>query len=439
MKYALNIISLTVFLIGSCLVNGQLNAAEVQTIKSEQGIVALLMEDHTNPVITISLTFRGGSALDPVGMEGLSSMTANLLDEGAATLDSQSFKKRLKDLSISLNFSVSKDSFDITLKTLTENHKEAFLLLRDTLLEPSFDADAVVQARNELLVNLRYRNEDPASVAKKHLFETIFKGHAYGKSNYGTSQGILNISIVAIKDLITRQFVKDRLLIGVVGDIQAKTLMKLLDDTFGALPQSSVLTQLPHITIPNSGGIQHVERDTPQSTIMFAQQGIQRRSNDFYSAYILNHIIGGTGFGSRLYNEIRKKRGLAYSIYTYLATYDKAEIIIGSVSTKTESTYVVLDLIKKEWKRMATFGPSKEELQDAKTYLIGSYPLNFIESSIIADTLVGIQYEDLGKDYLNKRNEYIQSVSLNDVIGLAQKLLDPNYLTIVIVGGPKSQ
>jgi len=413
-------------------------AVDVQRVQSKGGIVALLVEDHTNPIINLNLAFRGGSAHDPAGMEGLGEMVSGLLDEGSGKLDSQAFQGRLEDLAIGLRFSAGRDTFGGTLSTLTVNRDEAFALLKTALTTPRFDEEPVARIRSQILAGLRQESEDPDTIAGKTLMKAMFDGHPYGRPSGGDKESIEAITVDAMRTFVAERLARDNLVIGVVGDISATELGVLLDSTFLDLPAHAKSWSLPDVTPPEKGQQIVVRKDVPQSAILFAQNGLKRDDPDFYAAYVMNYILGGGGFTSRLYTEVREKRGLAYSVYSYLSPYDYTALIAGGAGTANARVGETIRIVRDEWSRMAEQGVSEAELADAKTYLTGSYPLRFTSSDNIARMLTGIQLDNLGIDYFDRRNELIEAVTLDDVNRVARHWLDPDRLTIVIVGEPEN-
>jgi zinc protease len=411
-------------------------AVEVQEVTSPGGIRALLVEDHANPIIAVRIAFRGGSALDPDGMEGLANMVSGLIDEGSGHMDSQAFQGRLEDLSIRLNFSSGLDTFRGKLTTLTENQVAAFEMLRLALTEPRFDDEPVARIRSQIMANLRNKSQDPDSIAADTLFVELFGQHPYAKPGDGTEESISTITSDAMKQFVARRFARDNLVVGVTGDITPATLEQVLDEVFGALPTHADAWELPKAQAHLDGGVHVKDLAVPQSAVIFAQGGIERSHPDFYAAHVLNYVLGGGGLTSRLYNEVREKRGLAYSAYSYLSPYDYAALIIGGAGTANERVSETISVIREQWLVTYEKGLSETELTNAKTYLTGSYPLRFSSNGSIAGMLVGIQMEGLGSDYFEKRNSYIDQVSLADVNRVARTLLAPDSLTFVVVGQP---
>ncbi len=413
-------------------------AVEVQRVESATGIVALLVEDHINPIINAQFVFRGGSALDPDGMEGLADMVSGLLDEGAGDLDSQAFQRRLEELVVSLSFSAGRDSFGGRLSTLTKNRDDAFSLLKLAVTAPRFDDEPVSRIRSQILAGLRQESEDPDAIAGKALFKALFDGHPYGRPSGGTTESIEAINVDAMRSFVTDRLARNNLVIGVVGDISPAELSTLLDNTFGNLPAQATSWELPDVAPPEKGQQIVIQKTVPQSAILFAQRGLKRNDPDFYAAYVMNYVLGGGGFTSRLYNEVREKRGLAYSVYSYLSPYDNTSLMLGGAGTANARVGETIQVIRGEWQLLADLGVTEAELADAKTYMTGSYPLRFTASGQIAGMLTGIQIDDLGMDYFDKRNDYIEAVTLDDVNRVARQWLDAGSLTIVIVGEPES-
>ncbi|GAB4394274.1 MAG: pitrilysin family protein [Kiloniellaceae bacterium] len=415
----------------------QARAVEVQRVVSPGGIEAWLVEDHTNPIIALELAFRGGAALDPEGKAGLAYMVSTLIDEGAGPLDSQAFQGELDNLSISLRFSASLDSFSGSLETLTENRARAFELLRLALTEPRFDAEPVERIRSQIIARLSRESEDPQSIAGRTLRELMFGEHPYARPTNGTEASIAGLTVADLRGFVERRFGRDQLFVGVVGDITPEELGQALDETFGSLPAEAAPFALPQAEMENPGEVVVITKPIPQSVVALGHGGIGRDDPDYYAAYTVNYILGGGGFSSRLVEEVREKRGLAYSVYAYLAPLDHGTMLVGGTATQNARVGESLDLIRQEWARMAAEGPTAEELADAKRYLTGSFPLRFSSSDNIAGMLVGMQMEDLGIDYFEKRNGYVEAVTLEDAKRVAQRIYDPEALTVVVVGAPE--
>ena len=408
----------------------------IKEVTSPGGITAWLVEEHSVPLVAIRFAFEGGSAQDPKGKEGVAHFISAMLDEGAGDLDASAFQERMEDIAMRMSFSQGRDSYYGSFQTLTENLDAAVGLLKLAITKPRFDDAAVERIRKQLIASLAFAAKNPNQVAGKAWSETAFPNHPYGRASKGTSESMAAIMPVDLRAYRDRVFAKSTLKVAVVGDIDEARLGALLDQVFGDLADEPELVKVADIK-PAAGTIKVIDMPVPQSVAVFGFEGIARNDPDFVTAYVMNHILGGGGFASKLMEEVREKRGLAYSVYSYLQPYDNAAIFAGSVATKNEKLAESLDVIRAEIKQMAEQGPSQAELDNAKSYLTGSYALRFDTSSKIANQLLGIQQEDLGIDYVNSRNEQISAITLDDIKRVAKRLLKPENLIVAVVGKPE--
>ncbi|GAB3450937.1 M16 family metallopeptidase [Insolitispirillum peregrinum] len=411
-------------------------AIDARKVVSPGGIEAWLVEDHSIPVLSLSVGFKGGSSLDPVGKEGLATMVAGLLDEGAADLDSQAFRSRLEQKAIDLSFSADKDSFSGSLRTTSDTRDEAFTLFRQAMTEPRFDDEPVERVRDQILTSLTFAQDDPQTIAGEAWDKAAFGDHPYSRPEQGTPASIKALSRDDLRSFTALQLVRSQMKIGVAGDITPAQLATLLDSTFGTLPATGPATVSVPDVAPKNAGLTVIERDIPQAVAVFGGPGLKREDPDFFAAYVANYILGSGGFSSRLMNEVREKRGLAYSVYNYLYPLDHSALSIGGVATNNARMKDSLDLIKAEMARMAKSGPTQKELDDARTYLVGAYPLRFTSTGAVASTLTALQMQGYPIEHLYKRNDYIKAVTLADAKRAAARLYNPDALTIVVVGKP---
>lgn len=412
-------------------------AVEIQRVVSPGGIEAWLVEDHTLPIIALSFSMTGGAATDPAGKAGLANMVSGLLDEGAGDLGSQAFRRRLEDLSISLSFNAAQDNFTGGLKTLTRNREEAFDLFRLAMTEPRFDGEAVERIRAQILTGIASSKNDPGVIARRTFWSANFPDHPYGRRSVGEPETVAAITKTDMMAFVRRRLARGDMVIGIAGDISAADLAPLLDKTFGGLPERAEAFTIADGEPAALGEIIVVDQDVPQSTIVFGHRGLPRDDPDYYAAYVLNHVLGGGSFTSRLYQEVREKRGLAYSVYSYLLPLDHTALWLGGAATENSAVGQSVDVIRAEWARMRDVSITQEQLDAARDNITGSFALRFSNTAAIAGMLVAIQRQDLGIDYINERNKFFAAVTLDDVSRIAKKLLDPKALTIVVVGKPE--
>ncbi len=410
---------------------------DVQEVTSPGGIKAWLVESRQVPLIAMRFSFVGGAVYDPDGKEGLANFAGGMLDEGAGDMKSVAFQERAEELAVRMSFNAGRDMFIGSFQTLTENKDEAAGLLKLALTKPRFDEDAVDRIKKQIVTGLKFDQNDPRQVASKEWFRIAFDGHPYARPVKGTIGSVGTITAADLRDFASKVLVRETLTVSVVGDIDAKTLGPMLDKIFSDLPKSSDLQTIAEAKPPTGPQRKVIEMNVPQSVAVFGHSGLKRKDDDFIASYVLNYILGGGGFNSRLTEEVREKRGLAYSVYSYLSPYQRAAIYMGNVATENKSMVRSLEVIEAELRRMAEKGPSAEELKNAKQYLTGSYPLRFDTSSKIASQLLWIQIEDLGRDYIETRNSQIEAISLDDVRRVAKRLLNADGLIVTIVGKPE--
>ncbi|MCH9808613.1 MAG: insulinase family protein [Alphaproteobacteria bacterium] len=413
------------------------HSMEIKEVKSPGGINAWLVESHGNPLLALRFAFTGGNSQDPEGKPGVANFLTAMLDEGAGELKSAQFQESVEEIAMRMSYNAGRDTFYGNFETLTENRDEAVKLLRLAITKPRFDEDAVERIRQQLLANLAYAARSPERLASKTWYETAFPDHAYGSPTSGTVKSVKAIGADDLEAYRKRIFARDNLKVVAVGDITPEELGKLLDDVFGGLNEKSELNPVAEVEPVQGGRLEVVELDVPQSVAIFGMGGLKRKDPDFLAGFVLNHIVGGGGFSAILMEEVREKRGLAYSVYSYLSPLDRTAIYLGSVATKNDAIAESLNIIRAELKKIAENGPTEEALKNAKSYLTGSYALRFDTNSKIASQLLGILVEDMGIDYVDNRNAQIEALTVDDLKKAAKRFLKPDDLIVVVVGKPK--
>lgn len=427
-------------LAGFCLLApATAGAVEVERVVSPMGIEAWLVENESIPVISMEFAFLGGTATDPEGKAGRANLVSVLLDEGAGDLDSQEFQGRLSDSAISLSFDAGPDAFFGSLQTVSRFSGEAFELLRLAINEPRFDEEPVERMRAAVAASIRQQTGDPGWLSRRAFYDLAYPDHPYGDPSRGTIETLNNLTVEDLRTFVEERLARDNLLIGVTGDISAEELAPVLDDVFGGLPAESAPFEIPAVEMRGQGQTVLVEREGPQSVLLMAQPGISRDDPDYYPALVMNFILGGGGFESRLTHELRAERGLTYGVSSYLVENEKTTMLMLDTSLTNQNVATAIDLIRQEWRRMEEEGATQEEVDGAKTYMTGSFPLAFTSTDRIAGTLLFMQLHDLGIDYIDTRNEKVEAVTLEQVNAVAERLLDPAALATVVVGDPAEE
>ncbi len=410
---------------------------EVQDLTTPGGVDVWLVEDHTIPFVALELRFRGGASLDAPGKRGAVNLMTGLLEEGAGDMDSREFARRAEALAANFSYNVGDDALAVSARFLSENRDEAIALLRQSLVDPAFNQKSIDRVRGQVNSIIENDRKDPGAIAARALDAQVFGDHPYATSADGTLDSVASLTREDIVAAHRAALVRDRLYVAAVGDITAEELTALVDDLTQGLPETSDAALPGEATLNLPGGTTVIDFPTPQSVVTFAQPGIDRDHPDFFAAYLLNQILGGGGFESRLMQEVREKRGLTYGVYTYLSDKDGAQLWLGQVASANDRVAEAIDVIKDEWRKMQEEGVTAQELEDAKTYMTGAYPLRFDGNAPIANIAVDMQMEGLPTDYIATRNDKINAVTLEQINRVARELLDPDKLTFAVVGQPE--
>ena len=408
----------------------------IQEVTSPGGISAWLVEDHNIPFVALELRFRGGTSLDVANRRGAINLMVGLLEEGTGDLDARGFATARDELAASFDYSAYDDAISVSARFLTETQSEAMVLLKGSLVAPNFTEVAINRVRAQVVAGLTSDTKDPDTIVSMRFDALAFGDHPYGSGSDGTIESVSALTRDDLNAAHLGTLTRDRVYVAAVGDISADQLTALLDRLLSELPDSG--RALPSkVDYGLGGGTTVVDFDTPQSVAIFGQRGIERDHPDFFAAYLVNQILGGGSFESRLMEEVREKRGLTYGVYSYLLPKDFSNLYIGRVASANNRIAEAIAVIRAEWARMANSGVTQDELRRAKTYLTGSYPLRFDGNGPIANIMVGMQMQGLPVAYITSRNDKINAVTLEDANRVAQQLLDPEGLHFVVVGRPE--
>lgn len=410
---------------------------DIQEITSPGGIEAWLVEERSIPFTALEIRIEGGQSLDPADKRGATNLMMGLLEEGAGDLDAQQFSAARDSLAASFSFDATRDGVSISARFLTENRDEALALLRDALINPRFDQTALDRVREQVLSGLRSDALDPSDVASRTMSTLAYDpSHPYAHRPEGTPESVGALTRDDIVAAYKNALVKDRVYVGAAGDITAEQLGALIDDLLGALPASTV--PLPEdTTFRSTGGVTVVDFETPQSVAFFGHSGIPRDDPDFFPAFVANEIFGGSGRQSRLSEEVREKRGLTYSVGSYIVNNQHSDLVIGQLASANNRVAEAVNVVKQEWAKIAETGVTAEELEEAKTYMTGSYPLRFDGNGRIASILVSMQIQGLSPDYINTRNDKVNAVTLEDIKRVVKRIYRPDDLRFIVVGNPE--
>lgn len=409
--------------------------ANIQQVTSPGGFKAWLVEEPSIPFVALELRFRGGGSMDLPGKRGAVHLMTGLLEEGAGDLDARGFSEAKEAIAAQLRYDMGDDAISVSAKFLTETQDQAMELLRQSLIAPRFDPDAIERVRGQVLSGIRSAQKDPSEIASEAFYSMLFGDHPYGTPHEGSEDSVQGLTRADMLSAHRATLVRDRVYVSAAGDISADELAALMDELLSDLPMSNA--PLPdHVQVETDAKVRVVPFDTPQSVVLFGHSGIKRDDPDFFPAYVMNEIFGGGGFEARLMHEVREKRGLTYGIYSYFATKDHAELMAGRVASANDRVAEAIEVIQNEWVKLATEGVTAKELEAAQTYLTGAYPLRFDGNGQIARILVGMQMDGLTPDYVFTRNDKIRAITVEDIKRVAKRLIRPEELFFVVVGQP---
>jgi zinc protease len=407
----------------------------VEAIQSPAGIEAWLVSDSTVPMIVLRAFWRGGSAIEPENLTGVTGVMTDMLTEGSGTLNANAFKERLQDLNMSVGFGASWDGVGMTLTTLSENRDAATEIARLALNEPRFDAEPLARIKRQMLVGIRTRETNPSYIANLAMDQALYPDHPYARRT--TRESIEAINRAAMEERRTALFNRATLQITIVGDINAADAGRMVDAIFGALPQGARPPEPADVTLAPATPLIVRTLPQPQSLVLFAGPGIQDEDSDWIPLAVANYILGGGGFSSRLMDQVREQRGLVYGIGTGPSLREHSAVIRGSAQTENGDVKEAIEVTRAEMARLYADGATQAEVNDAITYLTGSFALDLDSNAKISSAVHGYQASGRDIDYINRRNDLIRAVTLADVNRVIRRLFDPDDYTFVVVGQPE--
>ncbi len=409
---------------------------EYEKLKTKSGIEFWFVEDKSIPIVSVSFSFKGGSSIDFSEKNGISNLMTSLMDEGTSKLTSIDFKNQMKLNGMRLNFSSQKDKIDGSFQIIASQLEQGFELFYQALNHPRFDEDDIERVRKQIISSIKLDESDLSTLASNKFNQFFFNEHNFSRNVKGSINTISNIDRNDLINFHKKAFQKNNIIIGVAGNIKKKKITDLIEKVFGNLENSEKIPPVKKFT-RLAKGEETYNMKTPQTSVLFGHPGLARNSDDFFALRIANYIFGGGGFQSRLYKNVREKKGLVYSIYSYLLSYDNDGVIVGGFQTRNKSVYQTIKNVKNELKRLQSNGISRKEFENAKAYFKGSFTRNFTSTISIARLLQIVQYYDLGEDYFEKRDEIINNLELKKVNEIISKFYSSEELFFMIVGEPE--
>jgi zinc protease len=401
----------------------------------KNGMVLLLAEKHEIPMVTMSMAIKAGSVAEPSEKPGLASLTASLLTQGTMKRTANQISREIDFIGGSLSVSGGDDFASASLRVLKKDLRTGLDLLADVLLHPAFDQKEIDRKIKEMLASIQRQKEEPDVIAGEAFTKAVFGSHPYGRTNDDVAAYLPKLVRQDVVDFYSRRYGPNDAIIAVVGDVAEKEIVPLLNEYFKGWKPAEKASP-PHGTPPAISAVvvKKLDKKITQANIAMGHLGINRENPDFYAVMIMNYILGGGGFSSRLMDNIRDNRGLAYDVHSSFSAQKEPGSFRVWVQTKNESANQAIEEIFKELNRIRTEPVAEKELADAKAYLTGSFPLRMDTSSKIAGMMTSVEIYNLGLDYPQKYPKLINAVTREDILRVAKKYLDPDKIVVVVLG-----
>ncbi|MGA6827038.1 M16 family metallopeptidase [Nitrospira sp. NS4] len=412
-------------------------AADITPVKvtTANGMTVLVLEQHFLPIVEMHALVKAGSAQDPPDKAGVANLVASLLDEGTTTRSSKQLAEQIDFVGGSLEARAGEDFTTASARVLKKDLDLGFTLLADILMHPAFPRQEFERVRGQILGEMSSDNDDPGTVAMRAFNQLVFHNHPYRWPVNGTEETVARITLADVQGFYAREYLPNQVILTVVGDVTVEQATALVQTYFGTWKKGTSPARATKKPAPvEKKAVQLIEKDLTQSTILLGHGGISRNNPDFYAITVMNHILGAGGFSSRLMDSIRDKQGLAYGISSH---YD-ARAMPGSfwinLQTRTEATNQAITGVLSEIKAIRESPVSDQELSEAKTFLMGSFPLRLDSTAKLAQVLAQVEFYGLGFEYFSQYPKWIERVTKEDVQRVARQYLDPNRYALVVVG-----
>lgn len=410
------------------------HALDVKRKTLDNGLTLLVVERHNLPIVMVTVGIRAGSLVEPEEKAGLSNLTAELLTEGTETRTAEQISEAIEFVGGVLEASGGYDYITVRLSILKKDISLGFDLLSDIILHPLFPEKELRRKVEQMKGGLKAQGDDPGFVASKAFRREVFGRHPYGRMVEGSEETLERIERADLVNFHATHYLPNNSIISVVGDVTVEEVMTLLSKYFSEWQSGSVeFRRFRVVTDTRRRKTVLIDKELTQANIIIGHVGIDRGNPDYYAVSVMNYILGGGGFASRLMQNIREDKGLVYDVYSLFAASKYGGAFRVVFQTKNEFTNIAIEEVLKEIREIRSSLVSDAELSDAKAFLTGSFPLRIETNRRIADFLVAVEYYGLGIDYIDKYPTYINGVTKEDILRVARKYLDPERFILVVV------
>lgn len=408
----------------------------IQSWRSENGAQVLFIEAHELPIVDVRVVFSAGAARDG-DRPGLAVLTNGLLMSGAGAMNADEIALRLESVGAAASTESLRDMAIVSMRSLSDPGKLGTMLevMRAVLTQPTFPEADLERERRQLLAALDYRQQQPEDVAEDAFFRLIYGGHPYGNPSQGTHASVSSITREQIVDFYRRYYVGSNAFVAVVGNLEEAAARRLVEDLVGSLPAGDRPAAVPDVSPLPQALERRIPMPTVQTHILVGQPGIARDDPDYFPLYVGNHILGGSGFESRLMHEIRELRGLAYSVYSYFLPMAEQGPFIAGMQTRNEQAATALGLMNEHIQRFIEQGPTEEELRKAVQNITGGFPLRIDSNRKLVEQLAVLAFYGMPLDYLDAFNDRVRAVTVDSIRDAFRRRVDPARMATVTVGG----
>lgn len=410
------------------------SAMEIRRTVLPNGLSVLHVERHNLPIVMVSLLVKASPLDESPVKAGLANLTSELLTEGTKKRKATEISHEIEFIGAALGASTDNDYTLVTLSVLKKDVEKGFEILSDCVLNPVFPEEEIKRNKELIKGALRQSEEEPSFVAARAFKKAVYKDLPYGRLVTGSAETLDAIGREDIVKFHSEHYTPNNVILSVVGDLTDDEVRSLLDRFLSGWKASGVPVRRPVPAPANKMETVLIDKDLTQANIILGHAGVRRENPDYYALTVMNYILGGGGFSSRLMQTVRDEMGLVYDIHSFFAPYKEGGLFEVGVQTKNESAHAVIREIHRQLQRIMKEEVSDRELEDAKAYLTGSFPRRLDTNRKVADFLVVVEFYGLGSDYVEKYPRYINAVTKEDVLKVAKRYLAPQEMVTVVVG-----
>ncbi len=411
----------------------------LETWQTDNGAKVLFYASDSLPMVDARITLDAGSARDPAGKGGTASLTADLLEEGTTERGAKAIADGFARVGAQFSVNASLESATVQLRSLNQSDWlwPAVELAGEVVAQPAFDSGDFERERDRQLRGIESRQQSASAVAQDTLRKAAFGDHPYAHPTDGSIDSVERIEHADVRDFHARHYVARNATVVIVGDLDRAEARRLAETLTAGLPAGTPAAPLPEVPEIGTSRTLHVDFPSEQSTVLVAHEGVRRKHEDYLPLYVGNHILGGSGFASRLMSELREKRGLAYSTYSYLVPLRAGGRFVMGIQTRNDQVEKALDLMTGELRRFIEEGPTDEELEDSQANLIGGFPMRLNSNAKISEQIGALAFFGLPLDYFDTYTQRVDAVKAEGVRKAFERHVAPGHRIVVIVG-PKA-